>query len=86
MASLIDEIRQSDSRTGELIDKQVERLKLAMADRHVALVAKNCGIHKNTIHRILHDIGGRPTINTLEVLEAYLFPQEVDGKASSAAT
>jgi transcriptional regulator with XRE-family HTH domain len=50
-----------------------KKVVLALADRSYAKVAKNVGLHENTIRSIAQDKNKNPAIETLEVLADYLF-------------
>lgn len=53
----------------ELLAKVVDLLQ----DRHLAKVAKNVGLHENTVRSIANKTNKRPAIETLEKLADYLF-------------
>jgi transcriptional regulator with XRE-family HTH domain len=54
-----------------------ERLRMsvveALADRNLAKVARNIGLHENTIRSIANGKNKKPAIETLETLADYLF-------------
>ena len=54
-------------------EESLERVVRALADRSFAKVAKNVGLHENTIRAIATGKHKRPSIETLEILAAYLF-------------
>lgn len=54
-------------------DEQMERIKVAMADRNMRKVAEATGLHENTVYNILSG-KTKPSDATLAVLNAYLFP------------
>lgn len=50
-----------------------EKVVTALADRSFAKVAKNVGLHENTIRSIASGKNKKPAIETLETLADYLF-------------
>lgn len=60
-----------------ILQKQYEDLRnkvvAALADRSFAKVAKNVGLHENTIRSIANGKNKKPAIETLETLADYLF-------------
>lgn len=62
---------------GRPLQKQYEELRkkvmAALADRSFAKVAKNVGLHENTIRKIASGDNKKPSIETLETLADYLF-------------
>ena len=60
-----------------MLQKQYDDLRnkviWALADRSFAKVAKNVGLHENTIRSIASGKNKKPAIETLETLADYLF-------------
>jgi len=54
-------------------DEQLERIKLALADRNLAKVAKETKLHENTVRSIANGSNKMPTITTIDALVGYLF-------------
>lgn len=55
------------------IDQEVGRIRAALADRKLSVVAQATGLHENTVRNIAKGRGGNPTLTTIEKLTAYLF-------------
>jgi hypothetical protein len=51
----------------------LEKVVAALADRSFAKVAKNVGLHENTIRSIASGKNKKPAIETIETLADYLF-------------
>lgn len=54
----------------------LEKVVSALADRSFAKVAKNVGLHENTIRSIANGKNKKPAIETLETLADYLFGEK----------
>lgn len=55
-------------------EEQLDRIRVALADRNLARVAIQTGLHENTVRAIAN--GKKkffPTISTIEKLTSYLF-------------
>jgi DNA-binding Xre family transcriptional regulator len=57
-------------------DFPLERIKRALADRSLAKVAAQTGLHENTIRAIAAGKNTNPTLQTLDKLIDYLFRQK----------
>ena len=66
MESPTDIIRQT-------YDEQLERIKIALADRNLAKVAKQTMLHENTVRSIANGSNKMPSITTIDALAGYLF-------------
>lgn len=55
------------------IEKEMARIRAALADRKLSKVAEATGLHENTVRNIAKGRGGNPTMATIEKLTAYLF-------------
>jgi len=62
-----------DRKLQEQYEDLRQKVVLALADRSYTKVAKNVGLHENTIRSIAQDKNKKPAIETLEVLADYLF-------------
>jgi DNA-binding phage protein len=60
----------------EYQDYPLERIRRALADRNLAKVATQTGLHENTIRAIAAGKNTNPTLQTLEKLIDYLFRQK----------
>lgn len=60
----------------ELSDITMEKVRRALADRNLAKVAAQTGLHENTIRAIASGKNTNPTIATFEKLVDYLFRQK----------
>ena len=58
--------------------EHVERIRQQLADRNLKIVAKNAGLHSNTLYRFVKS-NNAPTLETVEKLEKYL---QSSGKAA----
>jgi len=54
----------------------MERIRRALADRNLAKVAAQTGLHENTIRSIASGKNVNPTLATLDRLIDYLFRQK----------
>ena len=52
---------------------QVQRIRDALQDRIIRNVAKNTGLHENTVRNLKNAKGGVPSMETIEKLTKYLF-------------
>ena len=57
-------------------DFPLERIRRALADRNLAKVAAQTGLHENTIRAIAAGKNTNPTLYTLDKLIDYLFRQK----------
>jgi DNA-binding Xre family transcriptional regulator len=57
-------------------DFPLERIRRALADRNLAKVAAQTGLHENTIRAIAAGKNTNPTLQTLDKLIDYLFRQK----------
>ena len=57
-------------------DFPLERIRRALADRNLAKVAAQTGLHENTVRAIAAGKNTNPTLQTLEKLIDYLFRQK----------
>ena len=55
----------------EAIRTETDRIRTAMKDRIVRVVAASCDLHENTIYKIMR--GENVSIETISKLSAYLF-------------
>lgn len=55
------------------IEKEMARIRAALADRKLSKVAEATGLHENTVRNIAKGRGGNPTMATIEKLTVYLF-------------
>jgi hypothetical protein len=53
-------------------DTRLERIREALKDRRLAVVADACGLHYNTLRAIRDGEKTNPTYTTMSRLEAYL--------------
>lgn len=60
----------------ENTDFPLERIRRALADRNLAKVAAQTGLHENTVRAIAAGKNTNPTLQTLEKLVDYLFRQK----------
>lgn len=51
--------------------EHVERIRQQLADRNLKVVAKNAGLHSNTLYRFVKS-SNVPSLETVEKLEKYL--------------
>lgn len=73
--------------TGSIPQKilDIDTIRRLMSDRKISQVARQTGIHQNTLYRVL---GGKtnPSYNTLRALSEYLAatPEEILGRDTKA--
>lgn len=54
-------------------DEQLEKIRLALADRKLDKVALQTGLHENTVRAIFNKKNPTPSLTTIEKLSKYLW-------------
>ena len=68
-----NQVCQMEHNLRDAYEDLLARVVSQLQDRNLAKVAKNIGLHENTVRSIANGNNKRPAIETLEKLEDYLF-------------
>lgn len=50
----------------------IDQIREALRDRRLVVVARECGLHENTVYRIMSGANANPSYETIRKLSEYL--------------